>query len=96
MKHTPGPWHESSTGNHQGLIVSENTGDNIAVSYDKVNAQLIAAAPDLLRSCMRVKELHSGYWLSHSMNTTKEIKDIAILINEATAILERAIYEATE
>ena len=51
MKHTKGPWYESNTGNHQGLIISENTGENIAVSYDKKNARLIAAAPDLYFAC---------------------------------------------
>jgi len=35
-------------GNHQGLIVDETTGENIAVAYDKANAPLIAAAPELL------------------------------------------------
>ena len=40
-------WHVASTGNHQGLIISE-TGENIAVAYDKANAPLIAAAPKLL------------------------------------------------
>lgn len=49
-KHTAGPWYESSTGNHQGLIASEATGENVAVSYDKADAPLIAAAPELLEA----------------------------------------------
>lgn len=44
MKYT---WYESSTGNHQGLVIEEQTGRNVAVSYDKEDARLIAAAPDL-------------------------------------------------
>jgi hypothetical protein len=32
----------------QGLIISENTGDNITVSYDPKHAPLLAAAPELL------------------------------------------------
>ena len=36
-KHTKGPWYEASTGSHQGLIISEATGENVAVSYDKAN-----------------------------------------------------------
>jgi len=32
----------------QGLVADETTGDNIAVVYDKKNAPLIAAAPELL------------------------------------------------
>lgn len=39
------PWYESSTGNHQGLVIDEQTGRNIAVAYDKADARLIAAAP---------------------------------------------------
>lgn len=50
-KHTPGPWYETGTGNHQGLVISESTGANVAVVYDKRDARLIAAAPDLLRGC---------------------------------------------
>ena len=44
-KPTPGPWYEAKTGNGQGLVVDERTGANVAVSYDKANARLIAAAP---------------------------------------------------
>ena len=47
-KHTPGPWYEAGTGNHQGLVISESTSANVAVAYDKKDACLIAAAPDLL------------------------------------------------
>lgn len=47
-KHTPGPWYVAKTGNDQGLIISEQTGSNVAVSYDAKDAPLIAAAPDLL------------------------------------------------
>jgi len=45
---TPGPWYEAKTGNHQGLVISEATGANVAVAYDKKDAPLIAAAPDML------------------------------------------------
>jgi hypothetical protein len=49
-KFTPGPWQAASTGNHQGLVISE-TGANIAVTYDKADAPLVAASPDLLQAC---------------------------------------------
>jgi len=48
MNHTPGPWYVTNTGNDQGLIVDENIGDNIAITYDARNADLVASAPDLL------------------------------------------------
>lgn len=47
MKHTLGKWYEANTGNHQGLIIDENTGENIAVTYTKNHTALIAAAPEL-------------------------------------------------
>ena len=48
-KHTPGPWYAANCGNdEQGLIVSETSDSSIAVAYDKRDAALIAAAPDLL------------------------------------------------
>ena len=43
-------WYTASTRNHQGLIVEEETGENIAVSYKKEDANLIASAPDLLEA----------------------------------------------
>lgn len=47
---TPGPYHVASTGNHQGLVVSEKGGINIAVTYRKEDAPLLASAPELLKA----------------------------------------------
>lgn len=33
---------------HQGLVIDEATGRNVAVTYDKADAPLVAAAPELL------------------------------------------------
>jgi len=47
-------WYTSNTAT-QGLIIEEETGRTIAVSYDKADAELIASAPDLLdalRCCL--------------------------------------------
>ena len=53
--HTPGPWYAPRMlYGDQGLIVAEETGENIAVSYDKKNARLIAAAPDLLAALTQI------------------------------------------
>jgi hypothetical protein len=48
--HSLAPWYQANTGNHQGLIISEATGANIAVVYDKKDAPLVAAAPELLEA----------------------------------------------
>ena len=37
-------WYESNTGNHQGLIIDEETGDSIAVTYNKKDAEFICRA----------------------------------------------------
>lgn len=47
--HTPGPWYTASTGNYQGLVISETTGENVAVTYNgDADAALVASAPELL------------------------------------------------
>ena len=38
----------------QGLVIDEQTGKNIAVTYDKKDAPLVAAAPELLEACKKV------------------------------------------
>lgn len=49
-KHTPGPWYDAKVSGGQGLIIAEATGANVAVAYDKCDAPLIAAAPELLEA----------------------------------------------
>lgn len=54
MKHTYMLWHIANNANDsQGLIISEN-GDNVAVSYNKMDAALIAAAPELLKALREI------------------------------------------
>ena len=43
-----GSWYLASTGNHQGLVISEATGASVAVVYDKADGSIVAAAPDML------------------------------------------------
>jgi hypothetical protein len=64
MTHTPAPWHKCNTSNDQGLIIQENTGENIAVTYEAKNAALVAAAPELLEACkaaLSALESHQAY-----------------------------------
>lgn len=49
-------WYVGSTGNHQGLVVEETTGRNVAVAYEKADAPLIAAAPELLAALITMVE----------------------------------------
>lgn len=56
-KTKPRQWYEAKTGNHQGLIIDENDGRNVAVAYDKADAPLLAAAPELLEILGRAEEV---------------------------------------
>ena len=54
-------WSVMKTGNHQGLVADQD-GKNIAVTYDKCHAPLIAAAPKLLEAlqeCVEVLEIEN-------------------------------------
>lgn len=41
---------------HQGLVVDEETGANIAVAYEKKNAPLLAAGPKFLAALREIAE----------------------------------------
>ena len=63
--HTPGTWYTTSKPDAaQGLICEEETGRNIAVSYDVRDAHIIAAAPVLLANLEQlvrtVEDFRSG------------------------------------
>jgi hypothetical protein len=55
-------WYVGKTGNHQGLVIDEETGANIAVAYDKVHAPLLAAAPEVLEALKEARE-----WLDENV-----------------------------
>lgn len=49
-------WYAGGTGNHQGLVIEESTGRNVAVMYDSSDAPLAAAAPAMLRLLRAIDE----------------------------------------
>lgn len=63
-KHTPGPWHQngsvvwSSGTKDRGNIATCDlrVGTHINIDQNVANARLIAAAPDLLAACKRVRD----------------------------------------
>ena len=77
-RHTPGPWMAVKT-KDQGLIISESTGDNVAVTYDSKDRNIVAAAPDmyealveLLQSAeyiyrVHIKEISGGFKLAQDI-----------------------------
>jgi hypothetical protein len=54
-------WYVGKTGNHQGLVIEEGTGRNVAVAYDKQDAPLLAAAPELLAVLKEALEFAQGH-----------------------------------
>ena len=69
-------WYKSSTGNHQGLICSEDGGENIAVSYDKKDADLIAAAPELLAELKDALRIFERDRVSARPEQYRKIRDV--------------------
>jgi len=71
MKHTPGSWISKPTAGHnthgQSVIYSEKDGNDIAIIYDgEANAQLIAAAPELLEALKTIMDIyHAAIWSEH-------------------------------
>ena len=63
--HTPGPWYEAGTGNQQGLVISEATSANVALAYDKKDAALIAASPELLAELEKSTAVLQWYLLHY-------------------------------
>jgi hypothetical protein len=56
MKHTQGPWYaKNSAGNYQGLVIAEDSGATIAVTYDVKDMHLVAAAPELLEALRQIE-----------------------------------------
>lgn len=85
-QHTPGPWYEAGTGDHQGLIISEANA-SVAVTYDKKDARLIAAAPDLLNAAKLALDLIKATWAYEHGNKQ---------VGEAWGALESAIAKQTK
>ena len=54
-------WHETKSGDIQGLVVDTETGRNVAVTFDKKDAKLIAAAPELLAACLMALDEPDDY-----------------------------------
>ncbi len=83
MKTSTTKWYVAKTGNHQGLIVCEETGANIAVAYDKKDAPILAAGPDMLAA---LESFHA--WL---ICPDTSVSTITAMRNTAAAAIAKAI-----
>lgn len=88
-KHTPGPW-LIATYESFGNVLSPHSKNKIAMVYDAgvnsqgigvANAQLIAAAPDLLEACKAV--LHCNDYAEGKISA--EFSDVLDKVSEAIA-----------
>lgn len=83
-KHTLGPWHKSSTGNHQGLVISEVTGANVAVTYDEKDADLVAASAEMFEVLNRVESATYVALLTQNYGSIPAmLEDVRSVINKA-------------
>lgn len=58
---TPKSWYGKNAGNdHQGLVIDETTGRNVAVAYDREDTALLSAAPDLLDALKSLTRVYEG------------------------------------
>ena len=84
-------WYEAKmTNDHQGLVIDEETGENVAVSYKKENARLIASGPDMLEALKKIAE----YQPPKNIALSNALKASRYSQKEMKFIAQRAIYKA--
>jgi hypothetical protein len=82
VSRTPETWYTASTGNHQGLVISEQTGADICVTYDKKDAPLIATAPKMLRAIHALLDCPDMNWDEMEPVSIAAIKEARAVIAE--------------
>lgn len=87
-QHTPGPWYENKGSGGQGLVISEPTGETVAVTYKEKDARPIAAFPDLLAACQTAVEIIRDSYGEDDVSVSSDC--------QAVNVLEQAIAKATE
>jgi len=84
-------WYTGNTGNHQGLVIDEHTGETIAVTYKKENAPLVSAAPEMYEAITYALDN-----LTDAINEKliKCPKNFQIQLNETRKMLQSAKTKA--
>lgn len=82
-------WHCAKMGNDfQGLVIDDETGENIAVIYKKENAPLIASAPELLETCnLLIANLRAVLTRPNNAETAKTAR---IALNKSEHVIFKA------
>ena len=85
-RHTPGPYYASRTSSDQGLVISEQTGETIAVTYKAENALLLAAAPAMYALLERAAEyIQDARGIDFNDPLSTEIKRFLDALNTETS-----------
>ncbi|MDH7638924.1 hypothetical protein [Sphingomonas oryzagri] len=99
-QHTPGPWEIGQTSTYEEALVAPKSGRTVAYAAwdggsgchlaieNDADAQLIAAAPDLLEALNWLRE----FWRPGSNHDTREVEDA---LATADAAIAKALSLAT-
>jgi hypothetical protein len=68
-------WYSNSASTGQGLVIDEETGENIAVTYKAENAPIVAAAPDLLEALEKAEKLIAALNYAYYVTGTRKALD---------------------
>ena len=74
----------------QGLIIDENTGRNVAVSYDPKDAALIAAAPELLAALEAMENITNIPAIRHAANKAGYMAQFGTAKDAARRVIREA------
>lgn len=87
MEATTNQWYFHATGgtiHNQAVVNDESTGRNVAIAYDKSDAPLLAAAPDLLAACQRILRAIDWSESGDRLDSTKQANILRAAITKAT------------
>ena len=76
-------WRKANMSGDQGLVIEEATGRNVAVTYDKEDAALVAAAPDLLQFALAFEKVitEAGHNLLSTASTATRLHFISDILD---------------
>ena len=76
-------WYEANMSGDQGLVIEEGTGRSVAVTYDKEDTALAAAAPDLLQFALAFEKVitEAGHNLLSTASTATRLHFISDILN---------------
>ena len=81
-------WYVGKTGNHQGIVIDQSTGRNVAVTYQAADAPLVAAAPELLDTLQAIVNCPDYCYVSNGQ--AKATPEFSALLDEAVAMIAKA------